>query len=103
VLDRPSRGWRGLTYTPAATRLLQDLRRDLLAAPPSEEVIGEPSRPPRNLPTGAAPPLFQHQRDATAFYSIRAYGVAAWTVPSALAVCLARLLLSAELAGSRMR
>jgi putative transposase len=42
VLDRASRGWRGLTYTPAATRLLQDLCRDLFAAPTSEEVIGEP-------------------------------------------------------------
>jgi putative transposase len=42
VLDRASRGWRGLTYTPAATRLLQDLRRDLFAAPTSEEVIDEP-------------------------------------------------------------
>jgi putative transposase len=41
VLDRASRGWRGLTYTPAATRLLQDLRRDLFA-PPTTEVITEP-------------------------------------------------------------
>jgi hypothetical protein len=41
VLDRASRGWRGLTYTPAATRLLQDLRRDLFA-PPIPEVITEP-------------------------------------------------------------
>jgi putative transposase len=40
VLDRASRGWRGLTYTPAATRLLQDLRRDLFA-PPTTEVITE--------------------------------------------------------------
>jgi hypothetical protein len=42
VLDRAGRGWRGLIYSPAATRLLQDLRRDLFAAPTSEEVIGEP-------------------------------------------------------------
>jgi transposase-like protein len=41
VLDRASRGWRGLTYTPAATRLLQDLRRDLFA-PPTTEMITEP-------------------------------------------------------------
>jgi putative transposase len=41
VLDRASRGWRGLTYTPAATRLLQDLRRDLFA-PPIPEAITEP-------------------------------------------------------------
>jgi transposase-like protein len=41
VLDRASRGWRGLTYTPAATRLLQDLRRDLFT-PPTPEVITKP-------------------------------------------------------------
>jgi putative transposase len=41
VLDRASRGWRGLTYTPAATRLLQDLRRDLLA-PPTDQADPEP-------------------------------------------------------------
>jgi putative transposase len=29
VLDRASRGWRGVTQTPAGVRLLQDLRRDL--------------------------------------------------------------------------
>ncbi|MGE5829736.1 MAG: IS256 family transposase [Micromonosporaceae bacterium] len=33
VLDRASRGWRGLTITTAATRLLQDLRRQLLDPP----------------------------------------------------------------------
>jgi transposase-like protein len=37
VLDRASTGWRGLTYTPAATRLLQDLRRDL-PTPPAEPI-----------------------------------------------------------------
>jgi putative transposase len=41
VLDRASRGWRGLTYTPAATRLLQDLRRDLLN-PPADPSAAEP-------------------------------------------------------------
>jgi putative transposase len=41
VLDRASRGWRGLTYTPAATRLLQDLRRDLLD-PPTDQADPEP-------------------------------------------------------------
>ena len=40
VLDRASRGWRGLTMTPRALRLLQDLRRQLLN-PPAEEVIDE--------------------------------------------------------------
>jgi putative transposase len=41
VLDRASRGWRGLTYTPAATRLLQDLRRQLLDPPadPTTEAV----------------------------------------------------------------
>ena len=33
VLDRASRGWRGLTMTPKALRLLQDLRRQLLHPP----------------------------------------------------------------------
>jgi putative transposase len=41
VLDRASKGWRGLTYTPAATRLLQDLRRELFD-PPEQEVIDQP-------------------------------------------------------------
>ena len=42
VLDRASKGWRGLTMTPKALRRLQDLRRELLGQPrPSapEEVI----------------------------------------------------------------
>jgi putative transposase len=42
VLDRASKGWRGLTYTPAATRLLQDLRNQLLG-PPDQEVIDQPA------------------------------------------------------------
>jgi transposase-like protein len=33
VLDRASRGWRGVTQTPAGLRLLQDLRRQLLEPP----------------------------------------------------------------------
>jgi transposase-like protein len=33
VLDRASRGWRGMTMTPAGTRLLADLRRQLLDPP----------------------------------------------------------------------
>jgi putative transposase len=44
VLDRASKGWRGLTYTPAATRLLQDLRHQLLD-PPEREVIDQPVTP----------------------------------------------------------
>jgi putative transposase len=39
VLDRASRGWRGLTMTPKALRLLQDLRRQLLHPTGSEGVI----------------------------------------------------------------
>ena len=33
VLDRASRGWRGMTMTPAATRVLADLRHQLLDPP----------------------------------------------------------------------
>ncbi len=42
VLDRASRGWRGLTMTPKALRQLQDLRRQLLHPPTDEEVNTEP-------------------------------------------------------------
>jgi putative transposase len=44
VLDRASKGWRGLTMTPKALRRLQDLRRELLGQPqPSapEEVVAQ--------------------------------------------------------------
>ena len=45
VLERASKGWRGLTMTPKALRRLQDLRRELLAQPPghnsNEEVVAE--------------------------------------------------------------
>lgn len=41
VLDRASRGWRGLTMTPKALRLLQDLRRQLLHPTAPEEVVDE--------------------------------------------------------------
>ncbi len=45
VLDRASAGWRGLTMTPAGTRLLQDLRRSLLDPPrelrPSSTTSGD--------------------------------------------------------------
>ena len=44
VLDRASKGWRGLTNTPAATRLLQDLRRQLFR-PAEQEVIDQPVTP----------------------------------------------------------
>jgi transposase-like protein len=41
VLDRASRGWHGLAMTPKGLRLLQDLRRQLLHPPTSEEVINQ--------------------------------------------------------------
>jgi len=44
VLDRASKGWRGVTMTPKALRRLQDLRRELLHAEPKrseDEVIEE--------------------------------------------------------------
>jgi transposase-like protein len=45
VLDRASRGWRGVVMTPAATRLLQDLRRQLLHPSRPEEVVDQPVTP----------------------------------------------------------
>jgi putative transposase len=45
VLDRASRGWRGVTQTPAGVRLLQDLRRDL-RLPPHRQPDKEVTRPP---------------------------------------------------------
>jgi putative transposase len=44
VLDRASRGWRGLTMTPRALRLLQNLRRDLRTNA-DEEVIADTVTP----------------------------------------------------------
>jgi transposase-like protein len=41
VLDRASRGWRGVVMTPAAVRLLQELRRQLHHRSRLEEVVGE--------------------------------------------------------------
>ena len=41
VLDRASRGWRGVTQTPTAVRLLQDLGRQLLSPPTLEEVVDQ--------------------------------------------------------------
>jgi hypothetical protein len=45
VLERASKGWRGLTMTPKALRRLQDLRRQLLALDPLEEVVHQPIVP----------------------------------------------------------
>ena len=36
VLDRASKGWRGVTMTPKILRRLQDLRRELLNSPPPQ-------------------------------------------------------------------
>lgn len=41
VLDRASKGWRGLTVTPKALRHLQDLRRELLHELPHEKEATE--------------------------------------------------------------
>jgi len=41
VLDRASRGWRGVVMTPTAVRHLQQLRAQLLGPPTSEEVINQ--------------------------------------------------------------
>ncbi len=43
VLDRASRGWRGLTMTPTGLRLLQDLRRQLLEPPTQLRTPGRPA------------------------------------------------------------
>ncbi len=43
VLDRASRGWRGVVMTPVAVRQLQDLRRQLFSPPVVEEVTTEPT------------------------------------------------------------
>ena len=46
VLDRASRGWRGVVMTPAAVRLLQELRRQLHhPSPLEEEVVDQPVMP----------------------------------------------------------
>jgi hypothetical protein len=41
VLDRASRGWRGVVMTPTAVRHLQELRRQLLTPLPTKEVTIE--------------------------------------------------------------
>jgi len=41
VLDRASRGWRGVVMTPTAVRLLQELRRQLHHPPPLEEEVAD--------------------------------------------------------------
>jgi putative transposase len=39
VLDRASRGWRGVIMTPAGVRLLQDLRRQLFTPAPADKGV----------------------------------------------------------------
>jgi putative transposase len=45
VLDRASRGWRGVTMTPAEARQLQELRRPLLDPPTAEDPAGPLDEP----------------------------------------------------------
>lgn len=47
VLDRASRGWRGLTMTPAGLRQLQHLRRSLLETAPPASVTHRHRQPAR--------------------------------------------------------
>lgn len=51
VLDRASKGWRGLTMTPKILRKLQDLRRELLDEPPP---LQHPEEPVNETVTAAA-------------------------------------------------
>ena len=57
VLDRASRGWRGLTMTSDGLRLLQDLRRSLLEPPrqlrPPTVTATEPGNQPATVSTVA--------------------------------------------------
>jgi putative transposase len=45
VLDRASRGWRGVVMTPAAVRVLQELRRQLHHPARLQEVVDQPVTP----------------------------------------------------------
>jgi transposase-like protein len=54
VLDRASRGWRGLTMTPAGLRLLQDLRRSLLEPPRQLRPRSTPTRRTSDRPEPAS-------------------------------------------------
>jgi putative transposase len=57
VLDRASRGWRGLTRTSDGLRLLQDLRRSLLEPPrqlrPPTVAASQPADSPETISTVA--------------------------------------------------
>ena len=45
VLDRASRGWRGVTMTPSTVRQLQEVRRQLLDPPTAEDPAGQLDEP----------------------------------------------------------
>jgi transposase-like protein len=53
VLDRTSRGWRGLTMTADGLRLLQDLRRSLIKLPPTAATHGHHRRACRRSRTAS--------------------------------------------------
>ena len=53
VLDRASRGWRGLTMTADGLRLLQDLRRSLIKLPPTAATHGHHRRACRRSRTAS--------------------------------------------------
>jgi hypothetical protein len=54
VLDRAARGWRGVVMTPAAVRLLQELRRQLHHPARLQEVVDRPVTPAAyHAPSGA--------------------------------------------------
>jgi hypothetical protein len=77
VLDRASRGWRGFNITATGTRLLQDLRRQLLTRPPrcadTPATSTSPPRPRSNIDHhGAALRRHLHRSwAATTFRSVR--------------------------------
>jgi hypothetical protein len=58
VLDRASRGWRGLRQTIPSIRLLAELRRELFDQPAltDEEVVAQMSQRPRNIVIRSLPP-----------------------------------------------
>jgi hypothetical protein len=68
VLDRASRGWRGVNTTPDGLRLLHDLRRCLLEPPPQ---IHPRTRPPTAPPRTSEPPhnLIRQPGTAPAIYT----------------------------------
>ena len=53
VLDRASRGWRGVVQTPANVRLLQQIRRDLFERPTADDPQPEPAQ--HDLPDAVTP------------------------------------------------